>query len=152
MRIHSSRTASGAVLATFLLAALTFASDHHALNGTWTLVPAKSDYAGREVVQTGTVTIDDRQGNITVSRNFTYGGANETFFYSFSTDGQENSTIKDGKDFKSKAKWEHNVLKVATTRDGVTTRERFSLTADGTLIVSVEQPEHRPITLVFQRK
>ena len=152
MTTYSSRTASGAVLAALLLAVSTFASDHHALNGTWTLVPAKSDFAGRDAVQTGTVTIDDRQGNITVSRNFTYDGANETIFYSFSTDGQENSTIKDGKDFKSKARWEHNVLRVTTTRGGVATVERFSLAADGTLLLNVDQPEHRPIALVFQRK
>src|SRR5271169_13979 len=147
-----SRTSIGAALATLLFAVSTFASDHHALNGTWILVPAKSDFAGQDVVQTGTVTIDDRQGNITVSRNFAYDGANETVFYRFSTDGQENSTIKDGKDFKSKAKWEHNVLKVATTRGAATTVEHFNLAADGTLILHVYQPEHKPITLQFQRK
>jgi hypothetical protein len=75
-------------MAALLFAVSTFASDHHALNGTWTLVPATSDFAGRDAVQTGTVTIDDRQGNITVSRNFTYDGAKQTIFYSFSTDGQ----------------------------------------------------------------
>src|SRR5260221_13116828 len=104
MRTHSSRTASGALLAILLFGISTFASDHHALNGTWTLVPARSDFTGHDVVQTGTVTIDDRQGNITVARNFTYDGANETFFYTFSTDGQEKSTIKDRKGFKVKAK------------------------------------------------
>jgi hypothetical protein len=152
MRIQSSWPASGVVLVTLLLTVSTSASDHHTLNGTWTLVPAKSDFAGQDVVQTGTVTIDDRQGNITVARNFTYNGANQTFSYSFSTDGQENSTIKDGKDFKSKAKWERNVLRVTTTHGGVTTVERFSLAADGTLILNVDQPDHRPIALVFQRK
>jgi hypothetical protein len=65
---------------------------------------------------------------------------------------KENSTIKDGKDFKSKAKWERNVLRVTTTRGGVTTVERFSLAEDGTLLLNVDQPEHKPIALVFQRK
>jgi hypothetical protein len=150
MRIRSTLTT--AVLGTFLFAVSTFASDHHALNGTWMLVPAKSDFAGQDAVQTGTVTIDDRQGNITVSRNFTYDGANQTIFYSFSTDGQESSTIKDGKDFQSKARWERNVLRVTTRRGEVTTVERFSLAADGTLTLDIDQPEHKPITLVFQRK
>jgi hypothetical protein len=135
------------------LALPTFGTErHHALNGTWTLVPAKSDFAGQAVVQTGTVTINDRQGNITVSRNFTYDGATETFFYSFSTDGRENSTIHNGKDFKSKAKWEGDVLKVTTTQAGVTTLERYSLAADRTLTLKVDVPEHGPITLVFVQK
>jgi hypothetical protein len=153
MRIHLSRTISGAVLTIILLAAPAFGSQrHHALNGTWTLVPTKSDFAGQAVFQTGTVTIDDRQGNITVARNFTYDGATETFFYNFSTDGRENATIQQGKDFKSKAKWEGDVLKVTTTQAGVTTLERYSLAADGTLLLKVEVAEHRPITLVLVQK
>jgi hypothetical protein len=52
-------------LATLLCGFSAFARDHSALNGTWTLVPAKSDFAGQSVVQTGTVPINDRQGIIT---------------------------------------------------------------------------------------
>ena len=153
MRIRLSRTISGAALTIVLAAVSTFGSQRHqALNGTWTLVPTKSDFAGQAVFQTGTVTIDDRQGNITVARHFTYDGAAETIFYSFSTDGRENATIETGKDFKSKAKWEGDVLKVTTTRGGVTTVERYSLAADGTLLLKVEVPEHRPITLVLMQK
>ena len=152
MRIHSSRTISGVVLATILCAASTFASNHHSLNGTWTLIPTKSDFAGQTVIQTGTVTINDRERNITVSRNFTYDGASETVFSSFSTDGRVNSTIHEGKDFKSKAKWENNILKVTTTQGGATTVERYSLAADGTLILNVELPDHKPINLVFQHQ
>jgi hypothetical protein len=135
-----------------LLVVPTFGTDrHHALNGTWTLVPARSDFAGHAVF-TGTVTINDRQGNLTVARNFTYDGAAETFFYNFTTDGRENSTIRNGKDFKSQARWEGDVLKVTTTQAGVTTLERYSLAADGTLMLKVELPEHRPITLVLAQK
>jgi hypothetical protein len=38
-------------------------------------VPSKTDFAGQAVVQTGTVTIDDRHRKIAISRNFTYDGA-----------------------------------------------------------------------------
>jgi hypothetical protein len=65
---------------TLLLAIPGFARDHSAMNGTWTMVPAKSDFAGQPVVQTGTVTINDRHGIVTVSRSFVYEGASETFF------------------------------------------------------------------------
>ena len=64
MRIYSSTRFTGAVLTTLLFALSAFARDHSALNGTWTLVPAKSDFAGQPVVQTGTVTINDHQGII----------------------------------------------------------------------------------------
>jgi len=151
MRI-SLTTMSGAVLATLLFAFSAFARDHNALNGTWTLVPAKSDFAGQSVVQTGTVTISDRQGIIIVSRNFVYEGATETFFYRDITDAENNATIHSGKDLKSKTRWDHDVLQVTTTQSGAITVERYSLAADDTMTVNVTQPDHKPVTLVFQRK
>jgi hypothetical protein len=66
-------------LTTLLFACSALARDHSALNGNWTLVPARSDFAGQPVVQTGTVTISEREGIIIVSRSFMYEGANETF-------------------------------------------------------------------------
>jgi len=139
-------------LTTLLFAFSAVARDHSALNGTWTLVPAKSDFAGQAVVQTGTVTIADREGIIIVSRNFVYEGATETFFYRDITDANNNATIHTGKDLKSKTSWDHDVLKVTTTQDGAITIESYTLAADGTMLVSVVRPEHKPITLVFQHK
>ena len=121
-------------------------------SGTWTLVPAQSDFAGQPVVQTGTVTIDDRQGIITVSRSFVYAGATETFFYSDMTDAEHNATIHTGKDLKSKTRWDHDVLKVTTTQSGATTLENYTLGADGVMTVSVVRPLQKPVTLVFQRQ
>ena len=153
MRTYSTTTTiAGAVLTTLLFAFSAFARDHSALNGTWTLVPAKSDFAGQPVVQTGTVTIADREGIIIVSRSFVYEGATETFFYSDITDSEHNATIHTGKDLKSKTRWDHDVLKVTTTRPGGTTVESYTLAADGTMLVSVVRPDHKPITLVFERK
>ncbi|MGA2116752.1 MAG: hypothetical protein ABSH56_18590 [Bryobacteraceae bacterium] len=151
MRTYSSTTAR-AVLPTLLFAFSVVARDHSVLNGTWNLVPAKSDFAGQSVVQTGTVTIDDREGVIIVSRNFVYKGATETFFYRDLTDAENNATIHTGKDIKSKTRWDHNVLKVTTTQSGVVTLESYTLAPDGTMMVSVVRPESKPITLVFQRK
>jgi hypothetical protein len=153
MRTYSATTVTGAVLTTLLFALSTFAGDHSALNGTWTLVPAKSDFAGQPVVQTGTVTINDRQGIIIVSRSFVYEGATETFFYNDSTaNSQYNATIHSGKDLKTKTSWDHDVLKVKTTQSGAITLESYSLAGDGTMLVSVVRPEHKPITLVFQHQ
>jgi hypothetical protein len=139
-------------LTTLLFAFSALARDHSALNGTWTLVPAKSDFAGQPVVQTGTVTIADREGIIIVSRSFVYEGATETFFYSDVTDSEHNATIHTGKDLKSKTSWDHGVLKVTTTQSGAVTVESYSLAADGAMMVSVVRPDHKPISLVFQRK
>jgi len=138
-------------LTTLLFAFSAFARDHSALNGTWTLVPAQSDFAGQPVVQTGTVTIADREGIIIVSRSFVYEGATETFFYSDITDSQNSATIHTGKDLKSKTRWDHDILKVTTTLSGLTTLESYVLSADGTMMVNVERPEHKSITLFFQR-
>ena len=102
MRTYSTTTISGVIFATLLCTFSVFARDHSMLNGAWTLVPAKSDFAGQPVVQTGTVTIADREGIIIVSRSFVYEGATETFYYNDVTDSQHNATIHTGKDLKSK--------------------------------------------------
>jgi len=115
-------------------------------------VPAKSDFAGQPVVQTGTVTIADREGVIIVSRSFRYEGATETFFYKDLTDAENNATIHTGKDLKSKTRWDRDVLKVTTTESGAVTLESYTLAADGTLLVSVVRPEHQAITLVLRRQ
>jgi hypothetical protein len=154
MRKQSTFAITGSVLMTVLFACSVFARDHHtAMNGTWTLAPTKSDFAGQPVIQTGTVTIDERQGNITVSRSFIYEGTGETFFYRDMTDSQNDATIHNGKEVKSKARWDHDVLKVTTTEEsGATTEESYTLAADGTLLASVIGPRHKPIRLVFQRQ
>ena len=143
---------SAVVVATLLFALSASARDHSALTGTWTLVPAKSDFAGQSVVQTGTVTISDREGIIIVQRSFVYAGATETFFYKDITDAENNATIHSGKDVKSKTRWDHDVLKVTTTQSGEVTTESYSLAGDGTMLDTVVKPGQSPITLVFQRQ
>ncbi len=152
MKAFSTITITAAVLTTLLFAFSASAYDHSALNGTWTLVPTKSDFAGQPVVQTGTVTIADRQGIIIVTRSFVYKGATETYFYRDITDAENNATIHTGKDLKSKTRWDHDILKVTTTQSGATTLESYSLAPDGTMLVSVARPERKAITLVFQRR
>jgi hypothetical protein len=139
-------------LAASLFASPALARDHGALNGVWTLVPEKSEFAGQPVVQTGTVTISDQQGVIVVSRSFVYSGVTEVFFFNDSTGSENNSTVHLGKDLKTKTKWDHDALKVTTTESGAITLESYTLSPDGTLTDSVIRPEHKPITLVFRRQ
>jgi hypothetical protein len=115
-------------------------------------VPAQSNFAGQPVVQTGTVTISDRDSTIVVTRRFKYEGATETFFYNDDIGTQNNATIHTDKDLKTKAKWDHDVLKVTTTQSGATTLESYTLAPNGKMMVTVERPERKPITLVFERK
>jgi hypothetical protein len=152
MKTNPTTIVLGAALTILLFAASASARDHSALNGTWTLIPAKSEFSGQPVVQTGTVTIKDAGGVIIVTRHFVYKGAAETFFYSDSSGSEHNDTIHEGKNLKSKTQWDHDVLKVTTTRSGTMTIESYSLGADGTMLVSVVRPEFKPITLVFERK
>jgi hypothetical protein len=152
MKISSTIKLIGAVLATLPFAISGFARQHTALNGTWTLLPAQSDFSGQSVIQTGTVTINERDGDITVTRSFKYEGASDTFFYRDITDSENNATIHTGKELKTKTRWDHDVLKVTNTESGAVTLESYSLAADGSMLVSVVRPDHKPITLVFQRK
>ena len=125
---------------------------HPSLNGTWALIPTRSNFAGEPVLQTGTVQINERQHHMYISRSFNYDGESGGFDFNFTTDGQENSTIHKGQTFKSKAGWDGNVLKVKTTRDGLATVEKYTLAPDGTLVLTVERPDHQLQTLVFQRQ
>lgn len=152
MKISTSASTAGAVLVTLLIATSAFARNHNILNGTWTLIPAKSDFAGQPVVETGSVTINDHEGVTVVSRSFVYQGATETFFYSDSTGSQFGGTVHSGKDLKTKTRWDRDVLKVTTTQSGAVTLESYSLAADGSMVVSVERPDHKIIALVFERK
>ena len=147
-----SATVIGGFLTALLWGHFAFARDRSALNGTWTLAPAKSDFAGQPVVQTGTVTISERQGITIVSRSFVYQGATETFFYNDVTDAGNGATIHTGKDLQSKSRWDHDVLKVTTTQSGAVTLESYALAADGTMSVTVVRPQQKQITLFFQRQ
>ena len=149
---HFQRTAFMPAILIFVLAFPVFAGEHGSLNGMWTLIPTKSDFAGQPVVQTGTVTINERQGNITVTRNFVYDGANATYFYKDMVDSQRNATIHSGKDLKSKTRWEQGALKVTTTQNGAVTEESYVLGPDGNMTATVVRPGQQPITMVFTRK
>src|ERR1700733_11701262 len=146
MSIFSTSTIIGPVLTTFLFTATAMAHQHTALNATWTLVPAQSNFAGQPVIQTGTVTINERDGDITVSRNFKYEGITDSFFYRDITDSENTATIHTGKELKTKTSWDHDVLKVTNTnrQSGAVTRESYTLAPDGTLLDSVVGPEHTP--------
>jgi hypothetical protein len=137
--------AAGALFAGFALA-----NDHHILNGVWQLIPARSEFNGEPVIQFGTVTINDREGNIFVQRNFDFDAPNRSTATSFTTDAREKSSIKEP-GFKSKAKWDGHVLTVTTTRDGEMTMERYSLRDDGTMMLHLDRPAHQPETLYFKR-
>ena len=152
MRTQTRKTflLSAAALALFAVSA--FAANHHSLNGTWTLIPDKSDFGGGKMIQSAMISINDRQHNISISRNFTSEGENTTASFTFNTDARENSTIHQGADFKSKAKWDGDVLKVTTTRTNGVETERYSLQPDGTMMMVIDRPDHRTLTLYFQRQ
>jgi hypothetical protein len=151
MRSHSGKIFFAAIVMLVLSASPVFSRGHHSLNGTWKLIPARGEYGGEAVVQTGTVSINDRENNIYISRSYKYEGANQTHTSSFSTDGRENSTIRNGKTFKSKAKWEGDTLVVTTLEDNESAVERYNLEPDGTLRLTIERSGQAPATLFFQR-
>jgi hypothetical protein len=152
MPLQLRKTFLSSTFALVFLAATALAANHHSLNGTWKLIPEKSDFAGGTMIQSASITLNDRQHNISISRNFTSEGENTTSSYTFDTDARENATIRQGPTFKSKAKWEGDVLKVTTTRDNGVETERYSLQPDGTLMMVIDRPDHRTLTLYFHRQ
>jgi hypothetical protein len=132
------------------LATVALARRHDELNRIWVLRPTAAEFDGQPVTQTGTVRIDDREGNIAVVRNFTYSGA-KTFYYHDSTDGPRGTKIR-GEEAVAKARWEGDTLNVSTIRRGVETIDRYSLAPDGTMIDVMESAGRAPSTLVFHRQ
>jgi hypothetical protein len=142
-----------AALAVF--AGYALAVNHHELNGTWQLVPERSEFHGEPIIKTGSVTIADREGNIYVSRNFNFdglisNGVNQSESSTFDTDARAKTSIKEP-GLRSKTEWKGDALQVTTTRDGATTVERYSLSADGILVLTVDRPGHASETLLFRR-
>ncbi len=153
MWIKSGRNFLLGVATLAVVAGSAFAVNHHELNGTWQLVPARSEFNGEPAIQTGTVIINDRERNIYVQRNFNFDGANQSTSTSFSTDAREKTSIKDKEQgFKSKAKWDSDVLKVVTTQEGINITERYSLRDDGTMMLQIDRNGHQPEALFFQRQ
>jgi hypothetical protein len=59
------------------------------------LLPARSQLNGEPAIQTGTVTINDREGNIYVERNFNFDDANRSVNTSFATDARAKTSINE---------------------------------------------------------
>ena len=153
MRIKCGRNFLLGVATLAVVAGSAFAVNHHELNGTWQLVPARSEFNGEPAIQTGTVVINDREHNVYVQRNFNFDAANQSTSTSFSTDAREKASIKDKEQgFKSKAKWDGDVLKVVTMQGGINITERYSLRDDGTMTLQIDRNGHQPETLFFQRQ
>jgi len=151
MRNRFTSLIFGTILAAFIFGVSAYAHGHKEMNGTWRLIPERCDFAGQPAIQRGSVTIDERQGNITVSRNFAYEGDNGAFFYRATTDGANNAKIHGAGGVTSRTARDHDQLRVTTTQDGETTVETCSLNGDGTMTVNVLRPDQRPIMLVFER-
>jgi hypothetical protein len=137
-----------AALAIFAGSALAW--NHHDLNGTWQLVAERSELHGEPAIETGTVTIEDREGNIYVSRTFDYHRVNRSTSSTFDTDARAKTSIKEP-GLKSKTEWKGEVLQVTTTREGSVTVERFRLLDDGAMALTVDRPGHAAETLFFRR-
>lgn len=148
---HPCRNLRVVAAALVVFAGCALAVNHRELNGSWRLIPERSEFHGESVIQSGTVTIDDREGNVYVSRNFNYDGANQSTSSTFSTDARERASIKEP-GIKSKTQWKGDVLEVTTMRDGATTVERYSLRDDGTMALVIDRPNHSLQTLLFRRQ
>jgi hypothetical protein len=127
------------------------AVNHHELNGTWQLIPERSEFHGEPIIKTGSVTIADREGNINVSRSFDFDGVNQSTSSTFDTDARARTSIKEP-DIRSKTEWKGDVMQVTTTRDGATTVERYSLSAAGIMVLTVDRRGHALETLRFERE
>ncbi|HTW64283.1 MAG TPA: hypothetical protein VME17_06685 [Bryobacteraceae bacterium] len=134
-----------------MFATMGWAVNHHELNGTWQLVPTRSVLNGEPAVKSGTVSIRDHEGNISISRNFDFDAANTNFNGSFSTSARAGTAIKQP-GLWSKSKWEGDVLKVTTVQNGITTVERYSLLNDGTMMEEVTRTGHHPETFYFEHQ
>jgi hypothetical protein len=152
MRSKPCKTFLIAAAALMLLPAGLLASDHHDLNGTWNLIPGRSQLNGEPVVETGTITIRDHSGKIYFSQHLSYANPTESLSAGFTLEGRKNMVLQQSPTFSGTAGWENGSLLVSTTDDGRTSNERLTLQPDGVLMLNFEQPGHQPVTLFFERR
>ena len=124
---------------------------HHDLNGTWMLMLPAGGSGGESATAAGTVTIDDRVGNIYVVQNLTYGDSSGEASSAFTLEGRKGATIREG-NLTGKANWKNGVLEVEITQNDVTNVERFSLQPDGAMLLDFERPGRPSVTLLFERE
>ncbi len=125
---------------------------HPNLTGHWTLIPQQSTYNGQPATQTGDITIEQRHGQLFISRHLYVDSESGGMEFNFTTDGHENSTIHQGKEMKTKASWEGDTLKLRTKMNGEITIEQYRLSPEhDQLVLTVEMPNHQISTMVFQR-
>jgi len=125
---------------------------HPNLSGHWSLIPAQSTYHGQPATQTGDVTIEQRHGQLFISRHLFIDGPNSGMEFSFTTDGHEGSTIHQGKNMKTKAEWHGDTLEVRTKLNDQLTVEKYRLSPEGDqLVLVVDTPDGQTSTLVFRR-
>jgi hypothetical protein len=124
---------------------------HHDLNGTWILIATPHQPNGASAIGAGTVVIEDRQGNVYISQNFTYSSPVQGVSTALTLDGRRGATARDG-NLTGKAKWENGALQVKTTENGLTSVERFSLQPEGTMMLTLDRPGSPTATLFFRRE
>ncbi|HZU28418.1 MAG TPA: hypothetical protein VFA04_23025 [Bryobacteraceae bacterium] len=138
--------------AALLCAAAVPASAHPNLSGNWTLIPAQSTYHGQPATQTGDIKIEQRHGQLFISRHLFIDGPNSGMEFSFTTDGHEGSTIHQGKNMKTKAEWHGDTLEVKTKMNDQLTVEKYRLSPEGDqMVLVVDTPDGQTSTLVFRR-
>lgn len=125
---------------------------HPNLSGHWVLLPEQSTFHGQPATETGEITIEQRHGQLFISRHLNVDGDAGGLEYNFTTDGHENSTIHQGHNMKTKASWEGDTLKVRTTMNGEVTLEQYRISPEkDQLVLTVETPDHQVSTMVFRR-
>lgn len=139
------------VFAVLLCSMPMMAADHDALNGTWTLVPAQSNFGSYPAIQSGKITISNQGDTTTVSRSFKYGDNGEEVFYRDMTQTEGAPPIS-ASDLNSQTSWSGDNMKVNTTHGNSNVVETYSMAPDGNLVVTVTHGNQSPETLVFTRK
>lgn len=152
MYSKSCKTFVLAIAAFLVFSTAALARDHHQLNGTWRLIPSRSELNGEQPFASGTVTINDHGRNIYLAQQFGISEPQQSVSAGFTIDGHENSVIRRGSNFWGMANWENDSLHVQTTENGVTSTERFMLRPDGTMAMDFIRPGHQPVTLFFERE
>lgn len=151
MKRNTATFSIGAMLFMLCVAALP-AWAHPNLSGHWVLIPEQSTYHGQAATQSGDLTIEQRHGQLFISRHLMVDGPNGGMEFNFTTDGHEGSTIHQGRNMKTKAEWHDDTLEVKTKVNEQVTTERYRISPDrDQLVLTVDTPDGQTSTLVFRR-
>lgn len=107
-------------------------------NGTWKMVPEKTQFAGGEGPSKIIIKLDVKEGSVTETMTITHEGEDHSFTATYATDGKAVSQEVMGRTAQTTAKWDGDALIIDFKAEDGGFARKIKLSSDGkTMTIAV---------------